>query len=101
MFKSYGSVLNTCMNFYEQMLNSSETIFSGCKFVLRRSKNAKELRLLRYESLKLVYTMSFCCLHAISNKLLFAQRLEIINSKAKFLRRSNTIDFGKIVLNKH
>ena len=49
--------------------------------------------------------MSFCLQHAISNKLLFAQRLEImnlsdfINSKAKYLRRSHTIwwfnDFGK------
>ena len=45
----------------------------------------------------LVYTLSFCWLHAISNTLLFAQRLEImnlsdfINSKAKYLRRSHTI----------
>ena len=27
----------------------------------------------------LVYTLSFCCLHAISNTLLFALRLEIMN----------------------
>ena len=45
----------------------------------------------------LVYTLIFCCLHAISNKLLFAQRFEImslsdfINSKAKYLRQSHTI----------
>ena len=45
----------------------------------------------------LVFTLSFCCLHAISNKLPFAQRLEImnlsdfINSKGKYLRRSHTI----------
>ena len=44
-----------------------------------------------------VCTLSFCWLHDISNKLLFAQRLEImnvndfINSKAKYLRRSHTI----------
>ena len=45
----------------------------------------------------LVYTLSFCWLHAISNKLLLAQRLEImdlsafINSKAKYMRRCYTI----------
>ena len=44
----------------------------------------KELCLLRSESFNisikfLVYTLSFCCPHTIPNKLLFAQRLEIIN----------------------
>ena len=45
----------------------------------------------------LVNPLSFYCQHAISNKLLFAQRLEImnlsdiINSKAKYLRRNHTI----------
>ena len=43
-----------------------------------------ELCLLSSESFNicinfLVNTLSFCCLHATSNKLLFAQRLEIMN----------------------
>ena len=64
---------------------------------------AKELCLLRSESFNicmkfLVYTLSFCCLHAISNKLLFAQRLEIknlsdfINSKANIFVEATQSD---------
>ena len=48
-----------------------------------------ELCLLRSESFDIcmnfiVYTLSFCCLHAISNKLLFAQRLEVMGDSSQF-----------------
>ena len=37
----------------------------------------------------LVFTLSFCCLHAISNKLPFAQRLEIMNLSDFFTVKGN------------
>ena len=46
--------------------------------------------------------LSFCCLHAISNKLLFAQRLEIMNLSDFINSKSDDLRiFGKIVLNEH